>query len=102
MTDRRLWSYKEIAAHIRVQPDTVRPYRKHGLLPPPHHVEGGKPFWYADTVRAWVASRPGNRAKRGLTAGSPGDLGCLRPSRGRPSVRTTAGAGNAEAGGVGL
>ncbi|MEU6220095.1 MerR family transcriptional regulator [Streptomyces sp. NPDC047022] len=63
MTASRLWSYKEIAAHIQVQPDTVRSYRKHGLLPPPDHVEGGKPYWYADTVRAWVASRPGNRGR---------------------------------------
>ncbi len=47
MTDRSLWSYKDIAAHIRVQPDTVRSYRKHGLLPPPDHVESGKPYWYA-------------------------------------------------------
>ena len=54
MTDRRLWSYKEIAAHIRVQPDTVRSYRKHGLLPAPDHVESGKPYWHADTVRAWA------------------------------------------------
>ncbi|MGW1285087.1 helix-turn-helix transcriptional regulator [Streptomyces sp. NPDC001118] len=64
MTDQRLWSYKEIAAHIKVQADTVRSYRKHGLLPPPDHVEGGKPYWYADTVRAWVASRPGNRGRQ--------------------------------------
>ena len=61
MTARRLWSYKEIAAHISVQPDTVRSYRKAGLLPPPDLVEGGRPFWYADTVRAWVSRRPGNR-----------------------------------------
>ncbi|QKV94880.1 MerR family transcriptional regulator [Streptomyces sp. NA02950] len=64
MTDRRLWSYKEIAAHIGVQTDTVRSYRKHGLLPPPDLVERGKPFWYADTVRSWVARRPGNRRGR--------------------------------------
>jgi hypothetical protein len=65
MTDRRLWSYREIAAHISVQPDTVRSYRKHGLLPPPDHVEGGKPYWFADTIRAWVAQRPGNRGRGG-------------------------------------
>ncbi|MGW7386610.1 SAV_2336 N-terminal domain-related protein [Streptomyces sp. NPDC054794] len=61
-TDAGLWSYKEIAAYIRVQPDTVRSYRKHGLLPPPDQVESGKPYWYADTVRAWVASRTQHKA----------------------------------------
>ncbi|CAM5634074.1 helix-turn-helix transcriptional regulator [Streptomyces pseudogriseolus] len=59
-----LWSYKDIAAHIKVQPDTVRSYRKHGLLPPPDRVEGGKPYWHPDTVRRWVAARPGNRNRR--------------------------------------
>ncbi|MEV1009646.1 MerR family transcriptional regulator [Streptomyces sp. NPDC049881] len=64
MTQPGLWSYKEIAAHIRVQPDTVRSYRKHGLLPPPDVVERGRPFWYPDTIREWVTRRPGHRGRR--------------------------------------
>jgi hypothetical protein len=66
MTDRTLWSYAEIAAHIRVRVDTVRSYRKHGHLPPPDVVEGSKPLWYADTIRTWSARRPGNRGRRDL------------------------------------
>lgn len=65
MPDRNLWSYKEIAAHIRVQTETVRSYRKNGLLPKPDVVERGKPYWYGDTIRAWVARRPSNRGRRG-------------------------------------
>ncbi|MDT3397821.1 MarR family transcriptional regulator [Streptomyces sp. B1866] len=64
MPDRKLWSYREIAAHIGVQVETVRSYRKHELLPPPDHVESGKPYWHADTIRAWAARRPGNRSRR--------------------------------------
>ncbi|GAA1904810.1 hypothetical protein GCM10009753_39140 [Streptantibioticus ferralitis] len=64
MPDRTLWSYADIAAHIRVRTDTVRSYRKHGLLPPPDVVECGKPYWYADTIRLWTSRRPGNRSRR--------------------------------------
>ena len=63
MVDRTLWSYADIAAHIGVRTETVRSYRKHGLLPPPDTVEGGRPFWFADTVRQWCARRPGNRSR---------------------------------------
>ncbi|WP_370270984.1 MerR family transcriptional regulator [Streptomyces sp. V4I8] len=64
MADQRLWCYQEIATHIDVQPDTVRSYRKHGLLPPPDHVDHGRPLWYADTIHAWHAARPRNRFRR--------------------------------------
>ncbi|WP_407565046.1 helix-turn-helix transcriptional regulator [Streptomyces sp. 184] len=63
MTD-SLWSYKEIAAHIGVQTETVRSYRKHGMLPKPDLVEHGKPYWHPDTVHAWVARRPSSRGRR--------------------------------------
>jgi len=60
---RTLWSYQEIAAHLQVQPDTVRSYRKYGLLPPPDLVAGGKPLWHSDTIHTWNASRPRNRSR---------------------------------------
>ncbi|MBF4136508.1 MULTISPECIES: MerR family transcriptional regulator [Streptomyces] len=63
MTDRDLWSYREIAAHIRVQPDTVRSYRKNGQLPPPDLTRSGRPYWHADTIRHWVAGRARNRGR---------------------------------------
>ncbi|MFH8754560.1 helix-turn-helix transcriptional regulator [Streptomyces atroolivaceus] len=63
MTERTLWSYKDIAAHIRVRTDTIRSYRKHGLLPPPDDVRNGKPYWYVETVLTWIASRPSNRGR---------------------------------------
>lgn len=60
-----LWSYREIAAHIGVRPDTVRSYRKHALLPEPDVVERGRPLWYPETIREWVSRRPGHGWRRG-------------------------------------
>ena len=57
-----LWSYAQIAAHIGVQPDTVKSYRRQGVLPEPDVVTVlGQPRWYEDTIRAWSARRPRNR-----------------------------------------
>ncbi|MFJ9694182.1 MerR family transcriptional regulator [Kitasatospora sp. NPDC101183] len=57
-----LWSYTEIARHINVQPETVRNYRRHGLLPDPDVMDGsGHPRWYPDTIRVWARNRPRRR-----------------------------------------
>ncbi|MFD4880548.1 MarR family transcriptional regulator [Streptomyces sp. NPDC058420] len=44
-----------MAAYIGVRTDSVHSYRKYGLLPPPDLLEGGKPYWLAETVRTWLA-----------------------------------------------
>ncbi|MEY9837590.1 MarR family transcriptional regulator [Streptomyces sp. 846.5] len=57
-----LWSYTEIAAHIGVKPETVKSYRRHGMLPDPDVVTVlGQPRWYASTIRTWSARRPHSR-----------------------------------------
>ncbi|MER7846745.1 MerR family transcriptional regulator [Kitasatospora sp. NPDC096077] len=62
MNRHELWSYAEIARHINVQPETVRNYRRHGLLPEPDVVDGsGHPRWYPGTIRDWVRNRPRHR-----------------------------------------
>ncbi|MFD8593959.1 MerR family DNA-binding transcriptional regulator [Kitasatospora sp. NPDC059646] len=62
MPGRKLWSYVEIARHIGVQAETVRTYKRHGLLPHPDRVDSGyRPRWYPETIRHWARSRPGRR-----------------------------------------
>lgn len=60
--ERELWSYTEIARHIGVHRETVRSYRRHGILPEPDLVDrAGHPRWYAETVREWSRRRRGSR-----------------------------------------
>ncbi|MFF4343406.1 MarR family transcriptional regulator [Kitasatospora sp. NPDC001540] len=63
MPGRELWSYVEIGLHINVQTETVRNYKRHGLLPEPDLVDAaGHPRWYPETIRAWALTRPGRRS----------------------------------------
>ncbi|MEV7215653.1 MarR family transcriptional regulator [Kitasatospora cineracea] len=62
MPGRELWSYVEIARHINVRAETVRNYKRHGLLPDPDHLDAaGHPRWYPQTIRDWALARPGRR-----------------------------------------
>ncbi len=62
-TSGELWTYTDIAHHIGVKPETVRSYRRHGMLPDPDVVDAyGRPRWFPDTVRTWHRRRPGSRS----------------------------------------
>ncbi|MFD8703550.1 MarR family transcriptional regulator [Kitasatospora sp. NPDC059648] len=62
MRSSELWSYAEIARHINVRTDTVRNYRRHGLLPDPDVIDGsGYPRWHPKTIRSWARNRPRHR-----------------------------------------
>jgi hypothetical protein len=67
--DRTEWTMPDIAKNLKVQPQTVRSWRKDALAaqrdnpaapPHPHHLPGpdtdahGRPIWYAGTIRRWA------------------------------------------------
>jgi hypothetical protein len=61
-SDGELWSYAEIARHIGVKLETVRSYRRHGMLPDPDLVDAyGRPRWFPGTIQDWNRRRPGTR-----------------------------------------
>lgn len=43
-----------IARRLQVQDDTVRQWRKRGLLPDPDAVVYGRPVWWWQTIRGWA------------------------------------------------
>ncbi|MFF2571051.1 MarR family transcriptional regulator [Streptomyces sp. NPDC058084] len=56
-----LWGYKEVAEESGVAVGTIRYYwsQKRHLLPDPDAMMGTRPGWFPETVRHWVANRPG-------------------------------------------
>lgn len=56
----------DVAAILRVEPETVRSYRTRGLFPEPDGHLGRTPWWTRETIEAWQKARPGQawRGKR--------------------------------------
>lgn len=68
-----LLSYREAAELLGLNASTLRKYRQQGRMPAPdrvvcpvrgivednHTCDLDRPFWLADTLTAWQASRPG-------------------------------------------
>jgi predicted site-specific integrase-resolvase len=54
----QVWTTKEIADYIGVEPSTVRTYNKRGFLPKPTSYVGRTPVWTALTIKDWHAKRP--------------------------------------------
>lgn len=49
----------EVAAMLRVEPETIHSYRSRGLFPEPDGTLGRTPWWRQETIEAWQAGRPG-------------------------------------------
>ena len=54
------------AARAGIKPGTIYGYHSTGRLPQPDGWLGRTPWWWADTVDAWLTNRPGQgwRGKR--------------------------------------
>ncbi len=55
--EREQWTTAEVAAHLGVSVGTVRAYSSRGQMPAPDGRLGRTPWWWAETIRAWAASR---------------------------------------------
>lgn len=54
-----VWGYAEVAEVAKVAIPTLRRYKKFGHMPAPDVTVGNSPGWYPQTIKDWVASRPG-------------------------------------------
>lgn len=53
----RLLDQSDIAALLRVKPQTVRMMRLRDQLPPPDAMTGRQPGWRPETIEAWRKER---------------------------------------------
>jgi len=58
-----LMAIEDVAALIKVRPATIRSYVTRGRMPRPDGYFAKKPWWRAETIRAWQASRPGKAGR---------------------------------------
>ncbi|WP_425303292.1 helix-turn-helix transcriptional regulator [Nocardia wallacei] len=55
------WDIHDVGRFLKVSPDTVREWRKHGYGPPARRV-GKHLRWRPDEVRSWFEALPADRA----------------------------------------
>jgi predicted DNA-binding transcriptional regulator AlpA len=55
--DRDLLDTRDVAALLGIKPDTVRWYKKRGILPDPDKYFGRSPAWNRSTIETWDAAR---------------------------------------------
>ena len=63
---KQTWDTKTVAAKAGLSWDTVRTYRRIGRLPLPDGMDGVHPWWWPETIEAWIACR-----RRTITTGRP-------------------------------
>lgn len=65
-TPARYLSYAEVAAVTGLRESTLRKYAMEGRMPEPDMRVGRSPGWAEDTIKRWIASRPGRGARTDL------------------------------------
>jgi predicted DNA-binding transcriptional regulator AlpA len=53
----------DVAAVAGVKPKTIGAYMARGQMPPPDGRLGRTPWWRPDTIKHWLANRPGRGAR---------------------------------------
>lgn len=66
MTD-QLLDRAAVAALVGIHPDSISRYLARGGFPPPDARFGRSPAWREQTIRDWLAARPG----QGVGGGRP-------------------------------
>jgi hypothetical protein len=55
----RLWTYQDIATHLKIDHRNLRPSRRGNKIPPPDIREGNFMRWFPQTILTWEQKNRG-------------------------------------------